>query len=355
MKRRRKLQTLALYLLQLARQFRWTFVVLALLVLIGGALYAVTPIGGSRPTPWNALYASWMALFAQSPFQPPATWYLALVCAVYPLFGVILVGEGIVRLSLLVISKEQGEKEWMKVMASTYRDHVVLCGIGHLGFRILGQLVASGTEVVALEKDADARFMREAKETGVPVLVRDMKDDQALIDAGIPHARTVIIATNDDMANLEVALDSRRMNPKIRIIMRMFDQQIASKVKDALEIDQAFSSAALAAPVVAAMSAGEGKVLASYPIGGVPHTTAELAVAPGGALDGRSIAELERTYTARVLGHVAKNGASPSPPPADTILRAGDLVVVHAAADRLATIASAAASSVAAAAGSARS
>ena len=51
-----------------------------------------------------------------------------------------LVGEGIVRLSMLVISKEQGERKWMKVMASTYRDHVVLCGLGHLGFRILGQL-----------------------------------------------------------------------------------------------------------------------------------------------------------------------------------------------------------------------
>ena len=88
----------------------------------------------------------------------------------------------------------------------------------------------------------------------MPVLVRDMKEDQALIDAGVQHARTIIIATNDDMANLEVALDARRMNPKIRVIMRLFDQRIADKFKEAALIDEAFSSAALAAPMVAEMA-----------------------------------------------------------------------------------------------------
>jgi len=138
-------------------------------------------------------------------------------------------------------------------MASTYRDHVILCGLGHLGSRILQQLLKSGTHVVAIEKHQEARFLAEAKATGIPVLVRDAKEDQALVDAGIAHARAIIIATNDDTANLEVALDARRMNPQIRIIMRMFDQQLASKVKDAIGIDEAFSSAALAAPIVVGM------------------------------------------------------------------------------------------------------
>jgi Trk K+ transport system NAD-binding subunit len=186
--------------------------------------------------------------------SPPQTWYLALLCGLYPLLGVVLIGEGIVRLGILMVSREHGEKEWMKVMASTFREHIVLCGVGHLGFRILGQLVAQGHEVVALEKDSSARFLAAAKSTGVPVLLRDMKEDQALIDAGVQHARVIIIATNDDMANLEVALDARRLNPRIRIVMRLFDQQIADKLKEARLIDEAFSSAALAAPVVAELA-----------------------------------------------------------------------------------------------------
>jgi voltage-gated potassium channel Kch len=195
--------------------------------------------------------AAWLAMFGEPMLSPPETWYLALLIGLYPLLGFGLVGEGIVRLSFLVLSKKQGEREWMIVKASTYRDHVVLCGLGHLGYRILLQLLERGAHVVAIEKDPSAPFITEAQATGTPVLVRDMKEDQALIDAGIAHASVIVIATNDDLANLEVALDSRRMNPGIRVVLRMFDQRIADKFKDAKLIDEAFSSAALAAPVVA--------------------------------------------------------------------------------------------------------
>ena len=81
-----------------------------------------------------------------------------------------------------------------------------------------------------------------------------MQEDQALLDAGVQYARAIIIATNDDMANLEVALDARRMNPKIRVIMRLFHQRMADKFKEAALIDEAFSPAALAAPLVAEMA-----------------------------------------------------------------------------------------------------
>jgi hypothetical protein len=239
--------------MSMLREFRGTLLALACMVLFGAVLFRVTVINGAHPPLMVSLYASWMLMLAQS-VLPQDTWYLELLGGTYPLFGFILVGEGIVRLGMLMISRKEGEKEWMRVMASTYRDHIVLCGLGHLGYRILGQLIASNTSVVAIEKDAGGRFLDDARRTGVPILVRDMKDDQALVDAGIQHARAIVIATNDDMANLEVALDSRRMNPKIRIIMRQFDQQIADKLREAKLIDEAFSSAALAAPVVAEMA-----------------------------------------------------------------------------------------------------
>src|SRR5207245_5337464 len=142
---------------------------------------------------------AWMALFAQPTFSPPAPASLMVLYAVYPVLGFMLVGEGVVRLALLMISRRRGEKEWMLVLASTYRDHVVLCGLGHLGFRVLEQLVQSGTPIVCIEKDTGGRFLDDAKRTGVPILVRDMKDDQALIDDGVQHARAIGIAIQEDM------------------------------------------------------------------------------------------------------------------------------------------------------------
>jgi hypothetical protein len=254
---RRDLRTFVLFARRLLRDFRWTLALLAGAVVLLGTLYAITPhvaLGNRPPPPFTAFYGAWMALFAQPILNPPETWYLALLCGLYPLLGFGLVGEGVVRIGLLIVSKTHGEQEWMRVSASTYRDHIVLCGLGHLGFRILTQLLAAKMPVVALEKEPNARFLGDAKATGVPVLVRDMKEDQALVDAGVRHARAIIIATNDDMANLEVALDARRLNPSIRIIMRLFDQQIADKFKEARLIDEAFSPAALAAPIVADMA-----------------------------------------------------------------------------------------------------
>src|SRR5262245_27340284 len=213
-RRRRDLRTMSLYAVRMLREFRGTLLALGCMVLFGGLVFHFS---GSRPPLLVLCDPPWMLMLAPA-VLPQDKWYLELLGGTYPLFGFILVGEGIVRLGMLMISRKEGEKEWMRVMASTYRDHVVLCGLGHLGFRILGQLVASSTPVVAIEKDGGGRFIDEARRTGVPILLRDMKDDQALVDAGVQHARAIVIATNDDMANLEVALDSRRMNPKIRII-----------------------------------------------------------------------------------------------------------------------------------------
>ncbi len=198
---------------------------------------------------------------------------------------------------------------------------------------MLKQLLASGAEVVALEKDPDCRFLPQAKATGAPVLLRDMKDDQALMEAGVPHSRSIIIATNDDMANLEVALDARRMNPKVRVIMRLFDQQIASKIKDAFLIDEAFSSAALAAPMVAAM-ARDAMVLASFEIAGMLYWTAQLRIELGSHLDGRSVAEAEAEHAARVLARTSVRGTAESPPSSGAVLGAADTLLVHVAAER---------------------
>jgi len=252
--RRRSPRILLRYTYVLLREFRFTLGLLAVVVCIGALVYGLAPPEAFvEPVPRFAAWpflAAWMALFAE-PLVHPQIWYVALVAMVFPLLGFALVGEGVVRLGMLVFSRKLGEKEWMVVMASTLRDHIVLCGLGHLGFRVLGQLLSRGLEVVVVERDAACPHLGHAREHGVPVLLRDMRDDQALKDAGIDRAKVVVLATGDDLGNVEVALDARRFNPGIKVVLRMFDQRIADKFEDAGIIDEAFSSAALAAPQVA--------------------------------------------------------------------------------------------------------
>jgi voltage-gated potassium channel len=338
-RRGRRLRTSWLYFIALVREFRWTLLGLCAFVVIGAILYRITPheaLHGNRPNLMIALYGAWMALLAQPIFSPPETWYLEVMCAVYPLAGFILIGEGVVRLALLAVSRREGEKEWMRVMASTFRDHVVLCGLGHLGVRVLDHLISAGVDVVVLEKDEASRFIAHARELDVPILIRDMKEDQSLIDAGVPHARAVIIATNDDMANIEVALDSRRLNPNVRVVMRLFDQQIASKIAGAIHIDAAFSSSSLAAPMVAAMSL-DTKILSTTVIAGVPHVTSEITVSPGSPFAGKTVVEIETGFEMKILARVCTNQIQSLPGPRD-LLNPGDTIVFHTKASQLATI-----------------
>jgi Trk K+ transport system NAD-binding subunit len=328
-----------LYALALLYEFRFTLLALAVCVFVGGMLHWTTRgPDGHYPNAMQAFFNAWMALLNQNNTTDP--WYLALVSGFYPLLGFVIIGEGIVRLSILLVSKKHGEKEWMRVMASVYRDHVVLCGLGKLGVRVLEELVASNVPVVVIEKEESNRFFPQAHAMNVPVLVRDMKEDQSLIDAGIPFAQAVIIATNDDMANIEVAIDSRRLNPKIRVVMRLFEQTIARKISGAFIVDAAFSASSLSAPMVAAMAL-ETRTVHALMINGTRYVSAEVTIAEGSALLGQTISQVEAAHPCRILA-ITREGHSQSPPPLTELLKKGDVLIVHTAADKLTSLASAA-------------
>jgi voltage-gated potassium channel len=339
-RKRRDLRTMWLYGRGVVREFRVTLVGILVVLAAGAALYQLAPpsaLEDGHPSWGLSIYGAWMALFAQPIFSRPGVWYLQVMHAVYPLLGLALVGEGIVRFALLMVSRRHGEKEWMLVMASTYRNHVVLCGLGHLGYRVLEQLLAQGRQVVAIEKDAEARFISAAKDAGVPVLVRDMKEDAALVAAGVPHAEAIVIATADDLANVEVAMDARRLNPRIRTAVRVFDQQMAGKLRDAFAFDAPFSSSALAAPAVAAMTLG-CKVVAAFALGDVPHVAAELVAERRSPVVGTTIAGLEGEAGVRVLARRSKRGEVETPPRATTVVDDDDALTVHVAVGRLAEL-----------------
>ena len=334
-KKRRDLVTVVLYARAVLRQFRTTLVILGAAVVLGGALHWL--LGDPRPsTMVTSYYDAWMAILGENVVSPTDPWVLVLLFGTYPLVGFVVIGEGIVRLALLVSSKQHSEREWTKVKASTYRDHVILCGVGHLGFRVVQELVAGHVPVIAIEKDPEARFLAQARVMGIPILVRDMKDDEALREAGVEHARAIVVATNDDMANLEVALDARRMNPGIRILMRLFDQQIAAKISQPLSVDVAFSSSALAAPIVAAMTVG-ARVLASFGVAGVPHVTAEVTAA--GKLAGRALSDLENRHGVRVLARGRPPEMRDTAVAGQEPVAAGEVLVVYGSAARVGAMA----------------
>lgn len=135
--------------------------------------------------------------------------------------------------------------------------HVVICGLGNIGYRLVLELTAMGERVVAIDNDAAGPFLPVVRAKGVPTFVGDATVAEVLKQARAETAKVVIAATSSELANIEIALLVRETNPKQRVIVRLSDPQFAEAVREAADIRHAISVPALAAPAFAAAVYGD--------------------------------------------------------------------------------------------------
>src|SRR5690606_31919962 len=125
--------------------------------------------------------------------------------------------EGLYKVGGTLFDREARRDVWVRIMSERMRGHDVVCGLGHVGFRVVEELRDGGVEIVAIERKGDSTFVETVRGMGIPVHVGDARRDELLEVAGVARAKAVVCATDDDLANLEVALDAKRMNPEVRV------------------------------------------------------------------------------------------------------------------------------------------
>ncbi len=211
-------------------------------------------------------------------------------------------------------------------LASTYRDHVIVCGLGKIGFRVVHQLLATGADVVVIESRTDGPFTDLILGEGVPVLIGDARQTELLEQAGIKSAQSVAVVTSDDLTNLDIALTARELCPERHIVMRVFNDALAGKLGSAFNIMTAFSTSALAAPTLAAAALGRNITNALY-VAGKLLSTVELTVARDGILDGRLVQTIEDQHDVSVLYRRNRQGEDMRPR-GDYRLTVDDTVVI---------------------------
>jgi Trk K+ transport system NAD-binding subunit len=135
--------------------------------------------------------------------------------------------------------------------------HIVVCGLGPVGFRVVEELVQVGQRPVVIELDADNPFVTTARRLGAAVIVGDMAVAEVLRQAHAGTARALVAATNNDLLNLETALLVRELNPSQRVVLLLSDPQLAQMLRDAANVRLAVSLPALAAPAFVAALYGD--------------------------------------------------------------------------------------------------
>lgn len=285
--------------------------------------------GRAVPDFQETLFSTFMLLSFQ-PLDPfPPTPLARVVFWLTPILGIFLIAEGLIKVGASLFDPATRREVWSSIMTDQLSHHVVVCGIGHTGYRVVQELRRLGEDVVAIEQRPEAPFVEPVRAQGVPVHIGNAGRDELLEKVGIARAKAVVCATSDDLANLEIALDAKRMNPDIRVVMRMFDQRLAQKVGGALELDESFSTSSLAAPLIAMQATQEG-VRSAYRLDDNIRVTAEVIF--GKDAGERSVYELEERGAFRIVSLRRGDDASfTSVRPKDAV-RPGDVLIIDTAA-----------------------
>ncbi len=189
------------------------------------------------------------------------------------------------------------------------QNHVIVCGLGQLGYRVAGELQRFDTEFTVVEIDSSGPFVASITDLGIPVLFGDARKTEVLMKAGLERASAVIACTDDDLANVEIALDAKEVRPDIRVVLRSFDQNMASKIVNSFDIQAAFSATALAAPAFAA-AAVDPSVQDSFYVEDVLFVHSRFWVPKGSSIQRKSIWDLWGKFNVNVLGFTDSAGVA---------------------------------------------
>ncbi len=128
-------------------------------------------------------------------------------------------------------------------------DHVVVCGLGRFGLRIVELLREQGVSVVAITSPETREDRRVAAlDRGAELITGDFRFPDTREAARLDQARALILATSDDLVNLETALDVRGQHPKLCIIMRHSEERLASRLEQDFDLTHVLVPSLLAAP-----------------------------------------------------------------------------------------------------------
>lgn len=287
----------------LMREFRPALILFSLTLLIGGLSFQVLwnlAYPANRVRFIEALYNVLGMSFFNPPIEFPPQWYLDLYFFLMPAFGLVFLSLGAADFVTLLFNRSSRQSQWEEAVASVYNDHIVVCGLGHLGLRVVRELVLWDEDIIVIERQENSPRIAEVRSYGIPVIVGDARHLDVLQKASIDRARAIVVCTNDDLSNLQMASRIRECNKSIRLVMRMFDDEFARSMADRLDIKAAFSASLLAAPAFAGAAAGV-EIIQMFHIADKILAMGRIEIEPGSRLDGALVGDVEETLELSIV------------------------------------------------------
>ena len=222
-------------------------------------------------------------------------------------------------------------------MLDQLTGHFILCGYGRIGQVIAEEFRRQNIPYVVIDRDPDR--VHEVIASGATAVEADASREDVLRRVGIDRARGLIAAVGTDAENVYTVLTARVLRPDLFIIARIESPDAEPKL----------------------MRAGANRVLSPYQLGGVQMAATalrpavvdfmrlatssermdlaaeQIQVAASARLVGKSIkdANLRQEFGVIVVAVTRKSGEMEFNPSPETVIAAGDQLVVLGHPDQL--------------------
>jgi voltage-gated potassium channel len=273
-----------------------------------------------------SLYNVLTMVFFQPSLEFPDHWFLGMYFFVMPVLGIIALARGMADFVGLFFNRHLRQTQWEEAVASTFKNHIIVCGLGHLGIRVVRELILLEEDIVVIELKDDSPRFDKLRPYGIPIIVGDGRDMDVLKKAGLDRASAFIICTNNDLMNLQIASRIREETRNTRLVMRMFDDQFARSMADRFNIGAVMSASQLAAPAFAGAATGT-EITHTFNVADRTLVMGRIEVQAQSRLAGERVSTVEEELDLSIILHCTENSYDLHPDP-DVRLKAGDLIAV---------------------------
>jgi len=308
---------------------RWPLAAFITVVLSGAYLFHrfyTFPSTAQHPEFGLSLFASFSLIFFETVLPFPEQGFFRLLYFLIPILGLTALADGVLQFGSTLLSRQARGQKWQAAMASTFKDHIIICGAGKVGYRVLLELLKFDRDVVVIEINPEGRFVPNIQDQGITLVFGDASRKENLNRAGVKKASAIVPATDDELRNLDIALEARELHPDIKVVMRMFDADLARRVEKGFGIHTAYSTSALAAPIFAS-AAMKMDVKHSFYVEDSLLLISEVIVEADTSLVGLHVGELEESYDLSVICSVVGDQAELHPEGGHAI-RAGEKLLI---------------------------
>jgi voltage-gated potassium channel len=114
---------------------------------------------------------------------------------------------------------------------SRMKNHVIICGYGRTGSRVVAELQAAQKPFVVIEENEE--LVSRMEDLNIPHLIGDATEDETLEEAHICDAESLVAALASDAENLFLTLTAVGLCRNVRVIARVHDPDNSRKFRKA--------------------------------------------------------------------------------------------------------------------------